>query len=57
NIKINRLSDKLDFKKLRPYKILRKIKDINYKLELPKKQEKQGKLIFLIFYILLLEKA
>ncbi|PTB47266.1 hypothetical protein M431DRAFT_102754, partial [Trichoderma harzianum CBS 226.95] len=35
NIKINRLSDKLNFKKLRLYKITKKIRLINYKINLP----------------------
>jgi hypothetical protein len=34
NIKTNWLSNKLNFKKLRPYKILRKIGEVNYKFEL-----------------------
>ncbi|PTB47295.1 hypothetical protein M431DRAFT_60034, partial [Trichoderma harzianum CBS 226.95] len=57
NIKTNRLSDKLDFKKLRLYKILRKIGEVNYELELPERQEKQGKHMHPIFHISLLEKA
>jgi hypothetical protein len=36
NIKINQLSNKLNFKKLKPYKILKKIKKVNYKLKLLK---------------------
>ena len=32
NIKIKRLNNKLDFKKLRPFKILEEIRDINFKL-------------------------
>lgn len=57
NIKTNRPSDKLDFKKLGPYKILKKIREVNYKLKLPEKQEKQGKPVHPIFHISLLEKA
>ncbi|PTB47292.1 hypothetical protein M431DRAFT_102626, partial [Trichoderma harzianum CBS 226.95] len=34
NIKTNRLSNKLNFKKLRPYKVIKKIKPINYKINL-----------------------
>ncbi|PTB47307.1 hypothetical protein M431DRAFT_102563, partial [Trichoderma harzianum CBS 226.95] len=57
NIKINRLSDKLDFKKLRPYKITKKIRPVNYKIDLLLTLRKRGKTIYLNFYILLLEKA
>jgi hypothetical protein len=57
NIKTNRPSDKLDFKKLGPYKILRKIGEVNYELELPERQEKRGKYMHPIFHISLLEKA
>jgi hypothetical protein len=52
NVKTKRLSDKLDYKKLGPFKIKRKIGPINYKLSLPYIMK-----IHLIFYILLLEKA
>jgi hypothetical protein len=52
NIKTKRLSNKLDYKKLRLLKIKRKIGLINYKLSLPYIIK-----IYLIFYILLLEKA
>ncbi|KAI3549683.1 hypothetical protein CSPX01_02334, partial [Colletotrichum filicis] len=34
NIKIKRLSNKLDYKKLRPFKIIKKVLLINYKLRL-----------------------
>ena len=37
HIKIKQSSTKLDFKKLRPYKVLEKIKPINFKLQLSKK--------------------
>lgn len=57
NIKTNRPSDKLDFKKLGPYKILKKIGEVNYELELPEKQEKRGKPVHPIFHVSLLEKA
>jgi hypothetical protein len=52
NVKTKRLSNKLNYKKLRPFKIKRKIGLINYKLSLPYIIR-----IYLIFYILLLEKA
>ena len=52
NIKTTRPSDKLDFKKLGPYKILKKIGEVNYKLELPENIR-----LHLIFHVLLLEKA
>ncbi len=32
NIKIKRLSDKLDYTKLEPYKILKKLEPVNYEL-------------------------
>ena len=54
NIIIKKLNNKLDFKKLGPYKIIRKINKINYKLIL---LIYRGRLIYFIFYILLLKKA
>lgn len=36
NIKIKRLSDKLDYKKLGLFKILEKVSTSNYKFKLPK---------------------
>ncbi|PTB47398.1 hypothetical protein M431DRAFT_102317, partial [Trichoderma harzianum CBS 226.95] len=57
NIKINRLSNKLDFKKLRPYKVTKKIRPINYKINLLLALGKQRRTIYPNFYILLLEKA
>ncbi|KAK1251998.1 hypothetical protein MKX08_003185 [Trichoderma sp. CBMAI-0020] len=36
NIRTNKPSNKLNFKKLRPFKILKKISKVNYKLNLPK---------------------
>ncbi|PTB43745.1 hypothetical protein M441DRAFT_135817, partial [Trichoderma asperellum CBS 433.97] len=53
NIKINQPSNKLNFRKLRLFKILRKIKEVNYKLDLPD----NIKLKTAVFYILLLKKA
>ena len=50
NIKTKRLSNKLDYKKLRPFKIIRVIKGVNYKLVLSKTIS-----IYLVFYISLLE--
>ena len=50
NIKTKRLSDKLDYKKLGPFRIIRIIKGVNYKLALPKTIS-----IHLVFYISLLE--
>ena len=52
NIKTKRLSNKLDFKKLGPFKIERQISDTNYRLELLTTIR-----IYLIFYVLLLELA
>jgi hypothetical protein len=50
NIKTKRLNDKLDYKKIRPFKIKKKLLDINFKLLLPTKIQ-----IYSVFYILLLE--
>ena len=50
NIKIKRLSDKLNYKKLKSFKIKRILKLINYKLILFKTIN-----IYLIFYIFLLK--
>ena len=52
NIDTNHPSDKLDFKKLGPYKILRKKNRLNYQLELP-----EGSKLFDTFHISLLEPA
>src|SRR5208337_3277400 len=50
NIKTKKPSSKLDYKKLRPFKIKRKISDSNYELILP-----PGIRLYPIFYISLLE--
>jgi hypothetical protein len=50
HIKTKRFNDKLDFKKLKLYKILERIKPINYQLELSIKSK-----LYPIFHILLLE--
>ena len=47
---MKRLSDKLNFKKLRSYKVLKKIKLINFELELPRSNK-----VYLIFHIALLK--
>lgn len=52
NIKTKRPSDKLDHKKIGPFKISRKLSNINYELSLP-----QGMRIHPIFHISLLEPA
>jgi len=52
NIKIRRLSDKLNFKKLRLFKIEKKLGLVTYKLVLPKDIK-----IYSVFYIVLLEKV
>lgn len=52
NITTQRPSDKLDFKKLGPFKILEKISDTNYRLSLTPTMG-----IHPVFHILLLEKA
>ena len=50
NIKTKRLNDKLDYTKLRPFKIEKKLRPLTFRLIMPK-----GMRIHLIFYILLLE--
>jgi hypothetical protein len=52
NIKIIRLSDKLDSKKIGPFKVKRNIRDINFELKLPLIIR-----IYPIFHISLLEPA
>jgi hypothetical protein len=52
NIKIIRLNDKLDLKKIGPFKIKRNIRDISFELEFLLIMR-----IYPIFYILLLEFA
>jgi hypothetical protein len=52
NIKTKRPSSKLDFKQLRPYKILEKVLSINYKLKLLKRSR-----VYPIFYISLFKKV
>jgi len=52
NIKIKRPSDKLDHKKLRPFRIKKILGPVNYKLTLLKTMN-----IHLVFYISLLELA
>jgi hypothetical protein len=50
NIKTKRLSDKLDYIKLGPFKIIRKLGLVAFKLEIP-----EGMRIHPVFYISLLE--
>ena len=52
NVKTKRPSDKLDYKKLGPFKIDKKIGSVNYKLKLPKTME-----IHPVFHVSLLEPA
>ena len=52
NIKTKRPSEKLDWKKLGPFKIQKKLSEVNYKLSLP-----QGMRMHPIFHISLLEPA
>jgi hypothetical protein len=52
NIKITRLNDKLDLKKIGPFKVKRNIRDINFEFELPLTMR-----IYSIFHISLLEPA
>jgi hypothetical protein len=53
NIKMKRLSQKLDHQKIGPFTIEEKLGLVNYKLQLPKSMLK----IHPVFYILLLEPA
>jgi len=50
NIKTTRLLDKLDYKKIRLFEIKAKIREVNYRLKLPKYIR-----IYLVFYVVLLE--
>jgi hypothetical protein len=52
NIKIIRLSDKLDSKKIGPFKVKRNIRDISFEFKFPLIIR-----IYFIFYISLLESA
>jgi hypothetical protein len=52
NISIKRPSKKLNYKYIRPYKIIQKISENNYKLDLPPKVK-----LHPIFHIALLESA
>ena len=52
NVKITRPSDKLNHKKLGPFKIIRNIRDISFELQLPLTMK-----IYPVFHILLLEPA
>ena len=52
NIKTKRPNNKLDFKKLGPFKILEKIRDVNFKLRLLRTSR-----LYLVFHILLLKLA
>ncbi|KAK6220785.1 reverse transcriptase domain protein [Colletotrichum tabaci] len=52
NIKTKRPSDKLDYKKLGPFEILKKVSPVNYKLKLPDTMK-----IHPVFHIALLEPA
>lgn len=53
NIKTTRPSTKLDFKKLGPFKIARKVSSVNYELQLPKTTRR----VHPIFHVSLLEPA
>ena len=51
NIQMTRLSNKLDHVKIRPFKIIRDIKEISFKLELLKSMQQKH----LVFHVFLLE--
>jgi hypothetical protein len=52
NIKITKLSDKLNLKKIDPFKVKRNIRDISFEFKFPLTMR-----IYPIFHILLLESA
>jgi hypothetical protein len=52
NIKTKRPSEKLDYRKLEPFKIRKKLGKLSYKLELLKTMQ-----IYPVFHVLLLERA
>jgi hypothetical protein len=52
NIKITRPSDKLDYKKFDPFKIVRNIKNVSFELQFPPTMR-----IYPVFHISLLEPA
>ena len=54
NITTRRPSDKLDFKKLGPYKIVKQVNEVDYELLLP---THRGRPIHPVFHVSLLEKA
>ena len=55
NIKTKRPSDKLDFRKLGPYKIIRRVNRVNYELQIPKKGKEKP--VHPVFHLSLFEKA
>ncbi|RFU81252.1 hypothetical protein TARUN_954, partial [Trichoderma arundinaceum] len=56
-IKTKRPSEKLDFKKVGPYKVLRKAGEVSYEIDIPLPPNKKGKPIFRTKHISQLEKA
>ena len=52
NIKIKRPSAKLDHVKIGPFRVIKRIGKVNYRLELPKTIR-----IYSVFYIVLLERV
>ncbi|WP_460824504.1 hypothetical protein [Lysobacter olei] len=51
-MKTTKLNDKLDHRKIGPFKILEKLGQVNYKLQLPTHMK-----IHLVFHVSLIEKA
>ena len=53
NIKMTRLSNKLNYVKIRPFKIIRDIKETSFKLELSEEMQQKHS----VFHVFLLESA
>ena len=55
NLRIKRLSKKLDFKKIGPFKIIKKISILNYELDLPKIIRLRTKVFYISLFKLIPE--